>query len=87
MAFRNILPFGADQTFQNQFSTLLDAYKRNELQPETGLGLYTLSSIPTDKAEPNEALKATTVLVLRFKVSIKFSSPLNRLQLSARGDP
>ena len=58
---QNILPYGAARKFQLEYSTLLDGYKKNELAEETGLGLYTLSSIPTDKAEPSEALKATTV--------------------------
>jgi len=46
---------------QNEFSTLLDGYKRNELHFKHGLGVYRLSSIPVDKAEPSEALMATTV--------------------------
>lgn len=58
---QNILPYGIGQKFQNDFSTLIDAYKKNELDIETGLGVYSLSSIPVDKAEPSEALKATTV--------------------------
>lgn len=58
---QNLLPYGTDRKFQLEYSTLLDAYKKNELIEEIGLGLYTLSSIPTDKAEPNEALKTTTV--------------------------
>jgi len=58
---QNILPFGADRKFQLEYSTLLDAYKKNELLEKTKLGLFTLSSIPTDKAEPSEALQASTV--------------------------
>jgi len=58
---RNILPYGLDYAFQNEYSNLLDAYKKNELIKETGLGLFSLSSIPVDRAEPSESLKATTV--------------------------
>ncbi len=58
---QNILPYGGTRKFQIEFSTLLDGYKKNELVDGIGLGLYTLSSIPTDKAEPSEALKANTV--------------------------
>ena len=58
---RNILPYGVNYDLQNEFSNLTDAYKKSELIEETGLGLYTLSSIPVDKAEPSESLKATTV--------------------------
>lgn len=58
---RNILPAGVDYNFQNEYSNLLDGYKKSELIEETKLGLFTLSSIPVDKAEPSESLKATTV--------------------------
>ncbi|MFZ0390853.1 MAG: hypothetical protein WAN36_10385, partial [Calditrichia bacterium] len=58
---QNILPAGLNRRFQADFSTLADAYKKNELLTGTGLGLFTLSSIPTDTAEPSESLKATAV--------------------------
>ncbi len=58
---RNLLTFGINQRFQNEYSTLADAYKKCELEADTGLGIYSLSSIPVDKAEPSEAMKATTV--------------------------
>ncbi len=58
---RNILPYGTDYAFQNEYSNLLEAYRRNELLPDSKLGLFLLSSIPTDTAKPSEALKATTV--------------------------
>lgn len=58
---RNILPYGINTILQTTRSTLVDGYKRCELVGETGLGIYTLSSILTDKAEPSESLKATTV--------------------------
>ena len=55
---RNLLPSGVGQRFQNEFSILGDAYKQTELDVESGLGLYHLSSRPTDLAEPLEALLA-----------------------------
>lgn len=58
---RNILPYGVNSMLQSNMSTLVDGYKKCELHEATGLGIYTLSSILTDKAEPSEALKATTV--------------------------
>jgi hypothetical protein len=58
---QNILPPGVDRGMQDTRSTLLDAYKKNELDAETGLGMFRLSSIPVDRAEPSEALRATTV--------------------------
>ncbi|MFZ5519256.1 MAG: hypothetical protein ACOY90_21675 [Candidatus Zhuqueibacterota bacterium] len=57
----NILPFGITRRFQMEYSTLGDAYKKSESAPGTTVAIYSLSSIPTDKAEPSEALKATTV--------------------------
>ena len=58
---KNILPNDTGYDFQNSFSNLLDAYKKCELIGETKLGLFMLSSIPVDKAEPSESLKTTTV--------------------------
>jgi len=57
----NILPYGVDFDFQNAYSNLLDGYKKSELLPASGLGLYMLSSIPVDRAEPSEALRSTCV--------------------------
>jgi len=58
---QNILPYGVNPTLQSNMSTLVDGYKKCELDHETGLGIYTLSSIISDRPEPSEALKATTV--------------------------
>ncbi|MCB0729726.1 MAG: hypothetical protein KDC88_01730, partial [Ignavibacteriae bacterium] len=65
---QNILPYGLYQKFQNEFSTLADGYKKNELIPENGIGIFSLSSIPSDRAEPSESLKATVVWSLAPKV-------------------
>jgi hypothetical protein len=59
--FRNILPYGVTSGLQASMSTLVDGYKKCELLDKTGLGIYTLRSILTDRAEPSEALKATLV--------------------------
>ncbi|MEO0725133.1 MAG: hypothetical protein AAFZ63_11370 [Bacteroidota bacterium] len=58
---QNLLPYGVGLKMQTERSTLLDAYKKNELLQPAGLGLFLLSSIPVDKAEPSESLQATTV--------------------------
>jgi len=55
---QNVLPCGLDRRFQMEYSTLADGYKRTELLPDTGMALFCLSSIPVDKAEPSEALRA-----------------------------
>jgi hypothetical protein len=56
---QNIVPFGVGSALQSQRSNLVDAYKRSELEPESGIGIFSLSAIIVDKAEPSEALKAT----------------------------
>ena len=58
---QNILPYGVGSDLQNASSNLVDAYKRNELDKSSGLGIYALSAIIVDKAEPSEALKANIV--------------------------
>ncbi len=63
---QNIIPHGVGYTFQNEYSNLSDAYKKSELIEGTTLGLYMLSAIPVDRAEPSEALKASTVWSLGF---------------------
>ncbi|MBK8899760.1 MAG: hypothetical protein IPM53_01130 [Anaerolineaceae bacterium] len=56
---QNLLPYGATTQLQSSLSSLLHAYKRNELDPDTGLGIFALSATLTDRAEPSESLKAT----------------------------
>ncbi len=56
---QNLLPYGATVALQTSMSNLLHAYKRSELEPQTGLGIYALSATLTDQAEPSESLKAT----------------------------
>lgn len=61
---QNILPANVTSGTQNIFSQLLDAYKRVEVDPQTGLAIFALNSTLTDLAEPSESLLATTVLQL-----------------------
>lgn len=56
---QNLLPYGATNEVQTSLSSLMNAYKRNELEPESGLGIYALSATLSDRAEPSESLKAT----------------------------
>ncbi|WP_299887202.1 hypothetical protein [uncultured Lacinutrix sp.] len=58
---QNILPYGVGSDLQNASSNLVDAYKRSELEEKSGLGIFALSAIIVDKAEPSEALKANVV--------------------------
>ena len=64
---QNILPYGVPADVQNRVSNLVDAYKRSELDKESGIGIYALSAIIVDKAEPSEALKAS----IAWSVGIK----------------
>lgn len=64
---QNIVPFGVEEATQNGASNLVDAYKRSELIADSGVGIYALSSIIVDKAEPSEALKCNVVWSLGIK--------------------
>jgi hypothetical protein len=77
---QNVMPQGVSSDLQTSTSNLVDAYKRNELHSESGLGIFALSAIIVDKAEPSEALKANIVW------SIGLENPtylLSSLQLPA----
>lgn len=52
---QNILPACINRLLQQSYSNLVDAYKKNELVYDN-IGLYMLSSVIVDKAEPSEAL-------------------------------
>ena len=39
MGYKNIMPYGVESDLQNGTSNLVDAYKRNELEKATGLGI------------------------------------------------
>jgi len=58
---QNILPYGVGEGLQIAQSNLVDAYKKCELEDKSKLGIFTLSALIVDKAEPSEALKANTV--------------------------
>ncbi len=57
--FQNLLPADATQALQSEMSSLLNAYKRSELFPESGVGVFSMSATLTDRAEPSESLMAT----------------------------
>ena len=58
---RNVLPCGAPLALYQHSSSLVDAYKRNEADPATGLGIFSLTSRISDRAEAAEELRANTV--------------------------
>lgn len=57
---RGIMPACTTVDLQNNSSVLLDAYKKTDVDTESRLALFSLSSVLTDKAEPSEALWANT---------------------------
>ena len=76
---QNIMPDGVDSDLQNSTSNLVDAYKRNELDAGSGMGIFALSAIIVDKAEPSEALKANIAWSIGLE---KPSHLLSSLQLN-----
>jgi hypothetical protein len=58
---QNIMPYGVNSDLQATTSNLVDAYKRSEIDQQSGLGMFGLSAIIIDKAEPSEALKTNIV--------------------------
>ncbi len=66
---QNILPAKVETALQTQSSNLVDAYKRSELEETSGVGVFALSAVPVDKAEPSEALKANVVWSLNTQDS------------------
>ena len=58
---RNVLPYGAQLSLYQQSSNLVDAYKKSEVDPDTGLGIFSLTAGITDRAEALEVLQANTV--------------------------
>ena len=64
---QNLLPAGTPAVAQTSTSNLVNAYKWTELDPETGLAYLTLYSGITDRAEPCESLRASTVFALGLK--------------------
>lgn len=82
----NILPNDTDCDFQNSYSNLLDAYKKCELIEESGLGLFMLSSIPVDRAEPSESLRTTTVWAGGLSRDTKILLSGNQVENFIRGE-
>lgn len=84
---QNILPNGVDPALQNASSNLVDAYKKCELEEDTGLGIYSLSAIIVDKAEPSESLKANVVWSIGLENSTKLISSLQLDTFRSGQDP
>ena len=68
---QNLLPYGVESSLQAASSNLVDAYKKCELEAEAGLGLFSLSAVIVDKAEPSEALRVNVAWALNRPNSTK----------------
>ena len=71
---QNIVPHGVGSELQSRSSNLADAYKRSELEPVSGLGLFALGAIIVDKAEPSEALKTNVAFSLGLENPVRLLS-------------
>ncbi len=58
---QNVMPCGVPSGLQQASSNLVNAYKETRLEPQTGMGLFSLSAIIIDRAEPSEALRCNVV--------------------------
>jgi len=61
---QNLLPANTPLFTQTNVSNLVDAYKWAELDDDSSLAILSLYSAITDRAEPSESLKATTLFCL-----------------------
>jgi hypothetical protein len=77
---QNVLPAGTPPHTQSNASNLVNAYKWTELDDTTNLGIYTLYSGISDRAEPCESLRANVVYSLGLNSPVAF---LSSAQLNA----
>jgi hypothetical protein len=83
---QNLLPYGVQNDLQEGRSTLADAYKKAELEQDSGVGIFSLSAMIVDKAEPSEALKATIVWSIGLPIKNHLLSSV-QLDKFRKGDP
>ncbi len=69
----NVLPAGVERKTQNEFSTLVDGYKKTEMVPGTSLALFRMEAILVDRAEPSESLTCNTVYALGLPKDTDYS--------------
>ncbi len=78
----NVLPAGVERKTQNEFSTLVDGYKKTELVG--ALALFRMEAILVDRAEPSESLRCNTVYALGLPDGTEYSVSEQTLR-QARG--
>ena len=82
---QNICPSGVPLSTYQRASCLIDAYKHNEYDAATGMGIYSLTSKIVDRAEAVESLEASTVWSSTPNDSFVFMS-LDQLRAFQHGD-
>ncbi|MCH2104532.1 MAG: hypothetical protein MK297_11040 [Planctomycetes bacterium] len=75
----DLQPYGVPVGLSQTSSCLVDAYKRAELMPESGLGIYALTARIVDRAEASEMLRAN----IAWCVGLEGPRLLSMGQLSA----
>ncbi len=87
----NLMPAGVPLGAQQATSCLVDAYKRAELDVETGLGFFSLEARISDRAEPAESLRANVVWALGLPTARRLLSSVQigafREGLPIQGEP
>ncbi|MBR1878329.1 MAG: hypothetical protein IJ814_04895 [Paludibacteraceae bacterium] len=82
---QNVLPAGVERKTQNEFSTLVDGYKKTELAGN-GLALFRMEAILVDRAEPSESLRCNTVYALGLPEETQFFVSSQVLSAFAKGN-
>jgi len=72
---QNVCPSGVSLATYRQASCLADAYKHNEYDAATRMGIYSLTAQILDRAEAAEVLQATTVWCRGLPGAVVFLSP------------
>jgi len=83
---RNVLPYGVPLALSQQSSSLVDAYKRTDLDPETRLAIFSLTSRIIDRAEASEELRANAVWCCGFG-AFDYCLSLDAVAAFRRGEP
>jgi hypothetical protein len=94
--WHHLIPSGVTQETYARFSYLAAAYMRHERRAESALGIYTLNSSISDRAEPGESLRAScawslghahpTILLSTRQVDAFFQNGKVRPETEVRGE-
>ena len=83
---QNVMPSGVEQKTQNVFSTLVDAYKKTEQVPNTGMVLFRMEAILVDRAEPSESLRCNSIYTLGLQ-NAEYLTSSCQLDAFRKGEP